>query len=135
MLQFLQDMACDTLVKIAKKCSRCFVEFHEGEPLFIEEMLGDVSTIICNLEPNQKLFFYEAVGYMISAQTEQSIQESLIERVMLLPNQSWDEIINQVTQNVGVLKDAFTVKQLMYILKVRKFPMFFITPMLQFIVI
>lgn len=61
--------------------------------------------------------FYEAVGLMISAQTDQVAQEHLIERYMLLPNQVWDGIINQATQNVEVLKDADAVKQLGNILK------------------
>lgn len=36
---------------------------------------------------------------------------------MLLPNQVWDGIINQATQNVEVLKDPDAVKQLGNILK------------------
>lgn len=42
--------------------------------------------------------FYEAVGYMISAQTDQVVQEHLIEKYMMLPNQVWDEIINQASR-------------------------------------
>ena len=61
--------------------------------------------------------FYEAVGMMINAQNDQVAQEHLIERYMLLPNQVWDGIINQATQNVEVLKDAEAVKQLGNILK------------------
>lgn len=42
--------------------------------------------------------FYEAVGYMIGAQTDQAVQEHLIEKYMLLPNQVWDSIIQQATK-------------------------------------
>ena len=42
--------------------------------------------------------FYEAVGLMISAQTETATQERLIEKYMQLPNQVWDNIITQATQ-------------------------------------
>ena len=42
--------------------------------------------------------FYEAVGLMISAQTETTTQERLIEKFMQLPNQVWDNIITQATQ-------------------------------------
>lgn len=42
--------------------------------------------------------FYEAVGYMIGAQTDQTVQEHLIEKYMLLPNQVWDSIIQQATK-------------------------------------
>lgn len=54
---------------------------------------------------------------MISAQNDQVAQEHLIERYLLLPNQVWDGIINQATQNVEVLKDPDAVKQLGNILK------------------
>lgn len=113
-------MACDTFIKIAQKCRRHFVQVQAGEVTpFIEEILSTISTIICDLQPQQVHTFYEAVGYMISAQSEKFVQEPLIERYMLLPNQVWDDIINQATRNVDVLKDPDAVKQLANILKVR----------------
>lgn len=42
--------------------------------------------------------FYEAVGYMISAQTDSVQQELLIEKYMMLPNQCWDSIISQASK-------------------------------------
>ena len=112
-------MACDTFIKIAQKCRRHFVQVQAGEVTpFIEEILSTISTIICDLQPQQVHTFYEAVGYMISAQNEKFVQEPLIERYMLLPNQVWDDIINQATRNVDVLKDPDAVKQLANILKV-----------------
>ena len=42
--------------------------------------------------------FYEALGYMINAQTDSGLQEKLIEKYMLLPNQIWDNIISQATK-------------------------------------
>lgn len=117
---WFQDMACDTFIKIAQKCRRHFVQVQAGEVTpFIEEILSTISTIICDLQPQQVHTFYEAVGYMISAQNEKFVQEPLIERYMLLPNQVWDDIINQATRNVDVLKDPDAVKQLANILKVR----------------
>lgn len=35
---------------------------------------------------------------MIGAQTDQAVQEVLIEKYMLLPNQVWDSIIQQATK-------------------------------------
>lgn len=61
--------------------------------------------------------FYEAVGYMISAQSDQTVQEHLIEKYMNLPNQVWDDIITQASANVAVLKDLDAIKQLASILK------------------
>lgn len=84
----VQDMACDTFIKIALKCRRHFVTTQVGESCpFIEDILASISTIICDLQPQQVHTFYEAVGYMISAQVDSATQEALIERYMLLPNQ------------------------------------------------
>jgi exportin-1 len=114
----VQDMACDTFIKIALKCRRHFVTVQVGEVMpFIEEILTTISTIICDLQTQQVHTFYEAVGYMISAQVDQVVQEILIEKYMMLPNQVWDDIISQASKNVDVLKDPDAVKQLASILK------------------
>ncbi|XP_078491532.1 exportin-1 [Ciona intestinalis] len=114
----VQDMACDTFIKIAQKCRRHFVQMQAGEVMpFIEEILSNINTIICDLQPQQVHTFYEAVGFMISAQTDSVVQEHLIEKYMLLPNQVWDSIIQKATKDVDVLKDPPTVKQLGSILK------------------
>ena len=42
--------------------------------------------------------FYEAVGYMIAAHPDPSIQEHLMEKYMSLPNQVWDDVINQASK-------------------------------------
>ena len=94
----VQDMACDTFIKIAQKCRRHFVQVQLGENVpFIEEILNNINTIICDLEPHQVHTFYEAVGYMISAQTDLPTQDQLIEKYMHLPNAVWDSIILQAT--------------------------------------
>ncbi|CAH1969506.1 unnamed protein product [Acanthoscelides obtectus] len=114
----VQDMACDTFIKIALKCRRHFVTTQIGESCpFIEEILASISTIICDLQQQQVHTFYEAVGYMISAQVDAASQEGLIEKYMLLPNQVWDDIISQASKNVDILKEIEIVKQLASILK------------------
>lgn len=114
----VQDMACDTFIKIAMKCRRHFVTMQVGESCpFITEILCTISMIICDLQTEQVHTFYEAVGYMISAQIDQHAQESLIEKYMMLPNQVWDEIICQASSNVDVLKEIDIVRQLASILK------------------
>jgi hypothetical protein len=54
---------------------------------------------------------------MISAQSNSVIQEQLIEKYMSLPNQIWDDIINQALSNVNLLKDPKATRQLTNILK------------------
>jgi len=114
----VQDMACDTFIKIALKCRRQFVQIQVGEVMpFIDELLASINTIICDLQPQQVQTFYEAVGHMIGASNDQRQQEQLIEKYMQLPNQVWDDIINQASNSVDVLKDHEAVKQLGSILK------------------
>lgn len=114
----VQDMACDTFIKIAQKCRRHFIQTQVGEMVpFIEEILTNINTIICDLEPQQVMTFYEAVGYMISAQPDEKAQEALIQKYMYLPNQVWDDVINHATKNVEVLKEPEAVSQLVNILK------------------
>ena len=80
-------MACDTFIKIAQKCRRHFVMQQAGETEpFVDEILRMLHRITVDLSPQQVHTFYEAVGYMISAQPNKPQQEKLIARLMELPN-------------------------------------------------
>lgn len=80
-------MACDTFIKIANKCKRHFVVLQQGETEpFIDEIVRNMQKITCDLSPQQVHTFYEACGYMISAQGQKAIQERLIQELMALPN-------------------------------------------------
>lgn len=80
-------MACDTFIKIANKCRRHFVALQPGESEpFIDEIVRNLRKITADLSPQQIHTFYEACGYMISAQGQKSIQERLIQELMSLPN-------------------------------------------------
>lgn len=54
---------------------------------------------------------------MISAQTDPSIQDQLIEKYMQLPNTVWDALIAQATNDYNTIKEPEVVKQLANILK------------------
>lgn len=58
---------------------------------------------------------------MISACTDTAQQDPLIERYMMLPNQVWDDIINQASKNVDVLKDHVSPNNKQTHLKKQKF--------------
>jgi len=114
----VQDMACDTFIKIAQKCRRHFVTTQPGESRpFIEEILENINSIICDLQQQQVHTFYEAVGYMISSQSDEKQQEKLIQEYMSLPNQVWNDLMSQAMKNVEILKDPDAVRQLGNILK------------------
>ncbi|KAJ5112967.1 Armadillo-like helical [Penicillium angulare] len=114
----VQDMACDTFIKIANKCRRHFVALQPGEnEPFIEEIVRNMRKITMDLSPQQIHTFYEACGYMISAQGQKGLQDRLIENLMALPNSAWDQIIAEANQNAAILQDGNTIKIIGNIMK------------------
>jgi exportin-1 len=108
----------------------------EQEP-FIDEILRNLQRITADLSPLQIHTFYEAVGYMISAQPNKPQQELLIMKLMEAPNAAvspssfvverasthefdsqWDAIMAQaVTSGTAVLADPTNIKILSNVLK------------------
>ncbi|KAF9466324.1 CRM1 C terminal-domain-containing protein [Collybia nuda] len=114
----VQDMACDTFIKIAQKCRRHFVMQQSGEQEpFVDEILRLLHRITVDLSPQQVHTFYEAVGYMISAQPNKPQQEKLIAKLMELPNNAWDSLMAQAAQNMDVLSSNDNIKILSNVLK------------------
>ncbi|PPJ59139.1 hypothetical protein CBER1_03044 [Cercospora berteroae] len=114
----VQDMACDTFIKIANKCKRHFVIQQPGETEpFIDEIVKTMRKITCDLSPQQVHTFYEACGYMISAQGHKNTQERLIGELMSLPNAAWDQIIQSAHQDPSILQNAETIKVVGNIMK------------------
>ncbi|CAF3763002.1 unnamed protein product [Rotaria socialis] len=114
----VQDMACDTFIKIAQKCRRHFVTVQLGESqAFVDEILTNINGIICHLEPHQVHTFYEAVGNMIAASVDNVQQTKLIEKYMQLPNDVWNTIISEAKKSVDCLKDPEVVSNILNILK------------------
>ncbi|KAI9320987.1 nuclear export factor CRM1 [Dichotomocladium elegans] len=114
----VQDMACDTFIKISQKCKSHFIQQKQGEVRpFIDEILESIDSITSDLSPQQIHTFYEAVGYMISAQSNKPAQERLMANFMLLPNTAWNQIMAQVKENVSVLDSPTEVKVLGNVIK------------------
>ncbi|THG09893.1 hypothetical protein TEA_008712 [Camellia sinensis var. sinensis] len=87
----VQDMACDTFLKIVQKCKRKFVivQLGESEP-FVSELLTSLPTTIADLEPHQIHSFYES---------------------------KWVEIIAQARHSVDFLKDQDVIRTVLNILQ------------------
>ncbi|KAF7440800.1 Karyopherin transporter [Pleurotus ostreatus] len=114
----VQDMACDTFIKIAQKCRRHFVMQQSGEQEpFVDEILRSLHRITVDLSAQQVHTFYEAVGYMISATPNKPQQEKLIAKLMELPNNAWDSLMAQAAQNMDVLSSSDNIKILSNVLK------------------
>ncbi|CAA2968069.1 EXPORTIN 1A [Olea europaea subsp. europaea] len=114
----VQDMACDTFLKIVQKCKRKFVitQVGENEP-FVSELLTSLAATIADLEPHQIHSFYESVGQMIQAESDPQKREEYLQRLMQLPNQKWTEIIGQARQSVDFLKDPDVIRAVLNILQ------------------
>nr|GLL38826.1 protein EXPORTIN 1A isoform X2 [Ipomoea trifida] len=81
----VQDMACDTFLKIVQKCKRKFVTVQasllgENEP-FVSELLTSLPTTIVDLEPHQIHSFYESVGHMIQAESDIQKRDEYLQRM------------------------------------------------------
>ncbi|KAF8044403.1 hypothetical protein BT93_A2406 [Corymbia citriodora subsp. variegata] len=114
----VQDMACDTFLKIVQKCKRKFViiQVGENEP-FVSELLTGLATTIADLEPHQIHSFYESVGHMIQAEPDPQKRDEYLQRLMDLPNRKWNEIISQARQSVDFLKDQDVIRTVLNILQ------------------
>ncbi|KAG7191760.1 Karyopherin transporter [Scheffersomyces spartinae] len=114
----VQDMACDTFIKITTKCKRHFVvvEPQESEP-FINEIINRIQSITEDLQPQQVHTFYEACGIIISAQTVAEQREKLLSQLMELPNTAWRAIIDQASKDPQLLVNTESVKIIANIIK------------------
>lgn len=116
----VQDMACDTFLKIAGKCKRKFVTMQTDEPVpFICELVDSLPTIISDLEPHQVQAFYEAVGCMLSDRGPGVTidRTELLARLMEMPNRTWHIIMDQANSNIETLVEPQTIKEIIKILK------------------
>lgn len=115
----VQDMACDTFLKIAIKCKRKFVIMQVGEhEPFVDELLRGIGDTIRDLEPHQIHTFYEAVGHMIASEVNPAKREEYVQRLMEPPNATWNQIMAQAkTQGGECLKPQEVIKNLGNILK------------------
>eukprot|EP00898_Chlorokybus_atmophyticus_P003100 jgi/Chlat1/3791/Chrsp259S00289 len=110
----VQDMACDTFLKIAQKCKRKFVQ--ESEP-FVCELLRILPAIIADLESHQIHVFYEAVAMMVQAEGDPQRRDEYLTKLMELPNSQWQQVIAQARTNLEVLKTPDVIRNVANILQ------------------
>ncbi|KAH3766835.1 exportin 1 S-like [Pelomyxa schiedti] len=114
----VQDMACDTFMKIVRKCRRKFIPTNAGENVpLIDEILNSISTIISDLQPQQVQTFYQACSYVVACQPDPTAKETLINKLMAAPNSTWITLMNQARQSVQFLHQPDTMKFLANILQ------------------
>lgn len=113
----VQDMACDTFLKIARRTKSRFVvtQSKQARP-FVEDIIALVGRLIADLEDGQVYTFYAAVGELISAaEAEQRIP--LTAALMELPNASWSEIMTAASQDVNNLRQVDVIRKIAHLIK------------------
>lgn len=114
----VQDMACDTFLKIAQKCRSKFVTLQPGETRpFIVEMLETLPDIIRVLEHHQIHSFYESCGCVIASQPDPTQRSQLIMKLFELPNASWQQLIYSAVLSEEVLQERDKMKSFSNILR------------------
>mmetsp|Transcript_6605 Transcript_6605/g.11084 ORF Transcript_6605/g.11084 Transcript_6605/m.11084 type:complete len:1124 (+) Transcript_6605:163-3534(+) len=117
----VQDMACDTFLKIAQKCKRKFMTSQVEDPQpFIMTLIGDLKKHIGDLQPHQVQSFYESVGTMLSDQgaTIRLPRDEVVLRLMELQNLQWQARMHEGAQNIQTLLQPEVIRELSKILRI-----------------
>jgi exportin-1 len=117
----VQDMACDTFLKIAQKCKRKFMTPQVEDPKpFILTLICDLDKHITDLQPHQVQSFYESVGTMLSDQGP-IIRLKRNEVMLLLMkslNDQWKNLMAQGVNDIEGLLQPEVVKDISRILRI-----------------
>jgi exportin-1 len=113
----VQDMACDTFLKIARRTkSRFVVTQSKEERPFVEDIIANVAQLVADLQDSQVYTFYSAVGELISAADANSRMD-LTARLMYLPNASWSAIMAQAAQDVNSLRQLELIRTIAHLIR------------------
>lgn len=114
----VQDMACDTFIKIVEKCKRHFIIQQTGEQRpFIEDIIENIQFTTSDLQPQQVHTFYKSCAIIISSQNNKSQREPLLIQLMSLPNMAWSQVVQQAQADPQLLSNPELVKIIANIIK------------------
>ena len=129
----VQDMACDTFLKIAQKCKRKFttpqmsvVSAGTSSPSlgtaldtqpYLLTLIAQLPRHTTDLQPHQVLSFYESVATMLSDKgpSVKVNREEAMMRLMDQSNSTWTTIMSQGEENVCLLE---SIRELQRVLKI-----------------
>jgi exportin-1 len=118
----VQDMACDTFLKIAQKCKRKFMTPQVEDPQpFILTLIADLPRHTMDLQPHQVQSFYESVGTMLSDQGPAIFlaRDQVMFRLMESTNTIWQGHMARAASSAATsLLESDTLKELSRILKI-----------------
>ncbi|XP_049851621.1 exportin-1-like [Schistocerca gregaria] len=114
----VQDMACDTFLKISRSTAKQFVISQgKGEGPFIDVLLENIEKFISKLDEGQLLTFYSAVSVLINANSNPVKKQQQIELMMKLPNSTWHQITACASSDINILRDLEVVRNIAKIVK------------------
>lgn len=113
----VQDMSCDSFLKIAVNCKKCFIKVQPKEPRpFIEVIIENIPNTISDLDDNQVHTFFEALGEIVSAHPNHEEREKLAVRMMEVLNINWQEIMHLANIDVNNLMETSNLRKISSIL-------------------
>eukprot|EP01125_Pyxidicula_operculata_P012373 TRINITY_DN4063_c0_g1_i2.p1 TRINITY_DN4063_c0_g1~~TRINITY_DN4063_c0_g1_i2.p1 ORF type:complete len:1062 (-),score=182.79 TRINITY_DN4063_c0_g1_i2:21-3074(-) len=113
----VQDMSCDTFLKIAKTCKNDLSSIHPQETTtFTYYVLMNLASITSDLSDQQVYTFFEAVGHMIGAHDAHEI-DGLVSKLLESRILQWQDIMNSAKQNAMILKNVDVMRKLASILR------------------
>jgi len=114
----VQEMACDTFLKISERCKHKFVTLQEDESLpFIEEVIDRLPSIVSDLELQQVYTVYEAMGHSIGVEPNMEKRQYLILRVMETPNRAWAGYLAAIQSNPSSIQDTKVIRDMRSIVR------------------
>jgi len=114
----VQDMACDTFLKLTLKCKRKFVTVQEpNQPPFIENLLDNLPSITSDLEPHHIHSFFESVGVILASHPDANQRAQWLGRLMAGQNRQWSNILEAARSNVDILVDEMRLRDLSKIIR------------------
>ncbi|KIY72622.1 hypothetical protein CYLTODRAFT_367384 [Cylindrobasidium torrendii FP15055 ss-10] len=115
----VQDMACDTFMKIMVKCRREFNKSQPGmrEP-YAQVILRAMPSYTQALANQQIIIIFEALGHMAGSAPSQQYREVMMTQLMTQPNSIWSNLMAQAQQDPdGVIGNVENLKHLDLALK------------------
>ena len=95
----IKEMACNSLLKIAQETKDILVTLEDRNiqnQLYIISLISNIPANITELQPLQKIQFYEAIGTIISGSNDPILKRNLIFSLMSYLEPMWAEIMNHI---------------------------------------
>ena len=117
----VQDMACETFLKVCIKCKEEYLKVQTGEKeSFIYEIIRNMEIDGALLEDKQKLVFYEAVGHIICAEKEDTKREIYLYNLMAPWDNKWKEVMIEASKNATYLESQDIIRVIDLIIRINQ---------------